>query len=76
MDEKLLTIVNTVLENADLEPVTELRDGQDLRNDLGLDSLSLAELTVRLEEAFGVDIFRDQLVRTVGEVRTILQTAA
>jgi len=39
-----------------------------LRQDLGLDSLELAELTVRLEAEFGVDIFRDGLVNTVAEV--------
>lgn len=39
-----------------------------LKDDLGLDSLELAELTVRIEDQFGVDIFADGLVATIGEV--------
>ncbi|MCC5841592.1 MAG: acyl carrier protein [Opitutales bacterium] len=43
-----------------------------LRQDLALDSLDLAELTVRLEARFGVDVFADGLVHTVGEVQSRL----
>ncbi len=39
-----------------------------LRHDLGFDSLDLAELTVRVEDEFGVDIFEDGIVNTVGEI--------
>ena len=39
-----------------------------LRDGLGLDSLELAELTVRLEDRFGVDIYANGLVNTLGEV--------
>jgi len=37
-----------------------------------LDSLDLAELTVRLEEEFGVDVFEDGIVETVEEILTKL----
>jgi acyl carrier protein len=39
-----------------------------LRNDLQLDSLELAELTVRIEDKFQIDIFEDGIVETVGEI--------
>ena len=39
-----------------------------LRNDIGLDSLDLAELTVRIEAEFDIDIFENGIVNTVGEV--------
>jgi acyl carrier protein len=39
-----------------------------LRNDIGLDSLDLAELTVLIEEKYGVDIFEKGIVETVGEI--------
>ena len=56
--EKLLQIINTVL----VERSSKLRD------DLGFDSLDLAELTVRIEDEFNVDIFEDGLVETIEEV--------
>lgn len=47
-----------------------------LRRDLDLDSLDLAELTVRLEKEFGVDVFGQGLVHTVGEVLDRLNRAS
>lgn len=64
MEEKLLKIFNQLLENKRNNLSSELK----LRDDLGLDSFQLAELTVHIEEEFGVDIFEDGLVNTVGEV--------
>lgn len=55
-------------ENANLDPVAKLTPELDLRTDLGFDSLALAELTVRIEDSAGVDVFADGLVRTVGEI--------
>ncbi len=68
MLEQLLTIVNTVRENKSLPPVAEIKPEFDLRTDLGFDSLDLAELTVRIEKEFGVDIFADSFVLTIAEV--------
>ncbi len=39
-----------------------------LKDDLGMDSLGLAELTARIEAEFDVDIFEDGVVTTVGEI--------
>lgn len=39
-----------------------------LRNDIGFDSLDLAELTVRIEAEYDKDIFEDGIVGTVGEI--------
>ncbi|NBV41628.1 acyl carrier protein [bacterium] len=39
-----------------------------LRDDLGLDSLDLAELTVKVEKEYGVDIFESGNVSTLDEV--------
>jgi acyl carrier protein len=43
-------------------------EAQDLRAELGFDSLDLAELTVRIEKETGIDIFADSFVLTVGEI--------
>jgi acyl carrier protein len=65
---KLAGHVNHVLEGSGRPPVAEMTEQSRLRQDLQLDSLELAELTVRLEAQFGVDVFREGIVETVGEV--------
>ena len=39
-----------------------------LREDLSLTSFDLAELTVKIEDEFDIDIFEDGLVSTIGEI--------
>ena len=68
MQEKLLNIVNSIKKNKFEDPVPELKPEQQLREDLNFDSFDLAELTVKIEEEFGVDIFEDGLVNTVNEI--------
>ena len=68
VEEKLLAIINTVLENRGNERINSINPEMHLRNDIGLDSLDLAELTVRIEAEYDVDIFEDGLVNTVGEI--------
>ena len=53
--------------------IEKLKETNNLRNDLGLTSFDLAELTVRLEDEFDIDIFEDGLVNTVGEIYAKLQ---
>lgn len=66
--QMLLDKINQVLVESGREPVNALRDDMRLRKDLGLDSLELAVLTVKIEAATGIDIFANGLVDTVGEV--------
>lgn len=66
---KLLEIINQVLIGKSEPPIEEIFDQMDLRNDLGLDSLDLAELTVRIEEEFKIDIFENGIVNTIGEIK-------
>lgn len=68
MEEKLLELFNEVLYNNGLPKIEELKADIHLRNDLDFDSINLAELTVRIEDKFEVDIFEDGLVETVGEI--------
>jgi acyl carrier protein len=51
-------------------------DNERLREDLGLDSVDLAELTARLDYEFGVDVFADGPVHTVGEVLAKVERSA
>jgi acyl carrier protein len=43
-------------------------DSANLRDDIGLSSFNLAELTVKIEHEFDVDIFADGLITTLGEI--------
>ncbi len=66
--ENLLDLINIVLENrgkATLDSISELSS---LRDHCGLDSLDLAELTVRIEAEYDVDIFEDGIVSTIGDI--------
>lgn len=69
MRATLTTVLNDILEEKDdVSPVESLDDDTSLTDDLGLDSLDLAEMTVRLEDEYGVDVFADDVVDEVGEV--------
>lgn len=68
MKEKVLEIINNIRAAKELLPVEALHVEDNLRDDLGLSSFDLAELTVNIEDEFDVDIFEDGLVNTVGEI--------
>lgn len=71
--ETIENIINTVLMNRGKTKVNSITIGSSLRDDLGLDSLDLAELTVRIEAEYDVDIFEDGVVATVGEILAKVQ---
>jgi len=71
--DKLLEIVNIVLQNRGKRTLKTVSENSSLRDDLGLDSLDLAELTVRIEAEYDVDIFEDGVVTTVGEILAKIQ---
>lgn len=57
-----------VLENSSLSTDVIITPETNLREDLNLDSIALAELAVRIEEKYDVDVFEDGLVFTVEEI--------
>lgn len=73
METKVLAIINDIRASKDMDAIEMLKETDNLRNDLGLTSFDLAELTVRLEDEFDIDIFEDGLVNTIGEIYTKLQ---
>lgn len=68
MEQKVLEIINCIRAAKDMAPVAELHTEDKLRDDLGLTSFDLAELTVNIEDEFDIDIFEDGLVNTIGEI--------
>lgn len=68
MKEKIQTILNEIRASKSLAPVNDINENTRLREDLGLTSFDLAELTVKIEDEFDIDIFEDGLVSTIGEI--------
>ena len=66
--EKLLSIINTVLENRGKNTVKFISEESSLKSDIGFDSLDLAELTVRIEAEYDIDIFGEGVVSTIEEI--------
>lgn len=66
--DQLTDIVNVVRANKGLPALPALTPDMRLREDLGFDSLDLAELTARLDERFHVDVFAEGVVGTVGAI--------
>lgn len=73
MKEKVLAIINEIRATKELSAVSSLNVNDNLRNNLDLTSFDLAELTVRIEDEFDIDIFEDGLVNTIGEVLAKLE---
>jgi len=69
MKEKVIEIIKNILIENDIElSVEEINESTVLTDDLGLDSFNLAQLTVEIESEFGVDIFENGVISTVGEI--------
>ena len=71
--ETIENIINIVLMNRGKAKVNSITAGSSLRDDLGLDSLDLAELTVRIEAEYDVDIFEVGVITTVGGILAKIQ---
>ena len=68
METKVLQIINEIRAAKELAPIKTINKDTRLREDLELTSFDLAELTVKIEDEFDIDIFEDGLVSTVGEI--------
>ena len=64
----LKNIINGVLQGNGNDTIDALDNSMNLKDDLGMDSFMMAELTVEIEDETGIDIFADGIVNTVGDV--------
>jgi acyl carrier protein len=64
----LLQIINRVLSNNDLPIIDSLNPQLRFREDLDMDSIMLAELTVRIEDEYNIDVFEDGMVFTIDDI--------
>lgn len=65
MKKSLLELINEVLEE---NPLSEIYPEMHLRNDIGMDSLNLAHLTVLIEDEYGIDIFEENNTYTISDI--------
>ena len=68
MEDKVLQIINEIRKSKDMKVLESIKPEDNLRNDIGFTSFDLAELTVRIEDEFDIDIFEDGLINTIGEI--------
>ena len=68
MNNRIFEIINEIRVGKGLKPISIVTEEMKLREDLDLASFDLAELTVKIEDEFDIDIFEDGLVNTVGEI--------
>lgn len=68
MKQRVCEIINKIRIDKDLDPLEKIEDSDLLRERIGFTSFDLATLTVLIEDEFGVDIFEDGLVSSVGEI--------
>lgn len=71
-NSRLLEIINTIRSQKGNTPLISIADNDLLRENMGFDSFDLAELTVRIEDDFGVDVFEDGIVSSVGEILSLI----
>ena len=68
MEDKVLEIINAIRLFKGLNTLLSIQPENNLRSDIEFTSLDLAEFTVRIEDVFDIDIFKDGIVNTVGEI--------
>lgn len=75
LEKAVFSVVETTVRNMDVIQrvnIPQISLQANLKQDLGLDSLSLAELSVRLENEFGVDVYEENTPETVADIIKIL----
>lgn len=68
----LVQIINNVIANKGGSPLHSIEMSARLREDLGFDSLDLAELTARIDHQLHVDVFAEGVVTRVGEIQELI----
>ena len=69
MEKKVLKIILDLIEENNIDcDIKNIDENTSFTDDLGLDSLNLAQLTVLIESEFGVDIFENGIITKVGDI--------
>ena len=68
MESKVLDIINKLLDELGMDKLENLSPTQDLKENIGLDSISYADLIVQIDDAFGVDINSDGAINMIQDI--------
>ena len=69
MEKKVLQIILDLMDENNIDcNVKNIDENTTFTDDLGLDSLNLAQLTVLIESEFGIDIFENGIITKVGDI--------
>ena len=71
--EYLKKIINEILIKNQKSPIESINSKMSLTDDIGFDSLDLAELTVHIEKKYGVDIFEKEIIFTVEQIMDLIE---
>lgn len=66
--QTLRNVINQVLRESGRPAFDKIDSTMRLKQDLELDSLDLAVLTVKIEAETGIDVFASGVVETVGQI--------
>ena len=70
-ENEIFDLIKMVIDkknNSSLNQKIEFNAHADIRDNYGLDSLDLAELTVVIEDRYGIDIFETGIVSTINQI--------
>jgi len=73
MKKTLLEIINEIRTDNELTELDSIKDSDDLMTDFNFDSLKLAQLTVMIEDEYGIDIFENKVIRKIYEIKELLK---
>lgn len=71
--EKLITILNDLLNSIGGKPIEKLEPSLNLKQDLEIDSISYAVLLVNIENEFGIKISSEGRAETLGDLMERLE---
>tara|TARA_B100001113_G_scaffold307747_1_gene269564 strand:+ start:598 stop:831 length:234 start_codon:yes stop_codon:yes gene_type:complete len=67
--EKIIELILNIMKENNIKiSNVQINESTLLTNDLGLDSFNLAQLTVEIESEFGIDIFENEVISSVGDI--------
>ncbi len=73
MQEKLIEIIQKIRTESGLPEITEFKEEMSLKDDLDIDSISMAQLIAEIDQNFKVDINAAGPVQTFGEILSRLK---